>query len=58
VREKKTFRTAEKFEDYALQELHNENPAQTLLELSKVLNITSKAVKIHKEGIWLLHELS
>ena len=44
----------------------DENPAQTLLELSKALNVTPMAVskclramgKIHKEEIWLLHELS
>jgi len=49
-----------------LQELLNENPAQTLLELSKALNVIPKAVlkrlhamgKIYKEGIWLPHELS
>jgi len=54
-----------KFEDFELQELLDENPAQTLLELLKALNVTSKAVskrlhvmeKIHKEGIWLSHEL-
>jgi len=42
------------------------NPAQTLLELSKALNVTPKTVskrlhsmgKIHKEGIWLPNELS
>jgi len=44
----------------------SKNSVQTLLELSKALNVTPKAVskplhgmeKIHKEGIWLLHELS
>jgi len=46
--------------------LLDENPAQTLLELSKALNVTPKAVskrlhtmgKIRKKGIWLPHELS
>jgi len=46
--------------------LLDKNPVQTLLELSKVLNVTPKAVskhlhtmrKIHKEEIWLPHELS
>jgi len=55
-----------KFEDFELQELLDENPAQTLLELSKALNVTPKAVskrlhatgKIHEEEIWLPHELS
>jgi len=52
------------FEDFELQELLDENPTQTLSELSKALNITPKAVskrlhaigKIHKKGI--SHKLS
>jgi len=51
-----------KCEDFELQELLEENPAQTLLQLSKALNVTSKRLHamgmIHKEGICLLHELS
>lgn len=55
-----------KFEDVELQELLDKNPAQTLLELSKALNVTPMAVskrlhsmgKIHKKEIWLPHELS
>jgi len=49
-----------------LQKLLDENPAQTLLELSKALNVIPKAVskrlhamgKIHKEERWLPHEMS
>jgi len=55
-----------KFEDFVLQELLDESPVQTLLELSKALNVTPKAFpkrlhtmgKIHKKGIWLPYELS
>jgi len=65
VRDKEHPEQPKKCEDFELQKLHDENPAQTLLELSKALNVTSKAIskrlhameKIHKEGIWL-HELS
>jgi len=61
----KKFGQPKKFGDFELQELLDESPAQMLLELSKTLNITSKAVskrlhvmgKIYKEGIWLPHEL-
>jgi len=51
-----------KFANFELQELLDENSAQTLLELLKALNVTSKCLHamgtIHKEGIWLPHELS
>jgi len=55
-----------KLGDIELQELLDENPAQTFLKLSKALNVTLKTVSkrlhtmgmIHKEEIWLLHELS
>jgi len=55
-----------KFEDFELQKLLDENPAQTFLELSQALNVTPEVVskrlhamgKIHKEGIWLLYEVS
>jgi len=61
VRDKERPGQSKKLEDFELQELLDENPAQTLLELSKALNVTPKAVskrlhamgKIHKEGIWL-----
>jgi len=60
VRDKEHPRQAKKFEDFELQELFDENPIKTLLELSKVLNVTPKLLvskrlhaigKIHKEGI-------
>ena len=66
VRDKERPGQPKKFEDVELQKLFDENPAQTLLELSKALNVTLKAVskrlyamgKIHKKGRWLPHELS
>jgi len=59
VRDKQRPGQLKKFEDFKLQELLDENPAQTLLELSKALNVTPKAVskrlhamkKIHKKEI-------
>jgi len=44
VRDQECPRQRKKFEDFELQELLEENPAQTLLELSTTLNVTSKAV--------------
>ncbi|XP_012056651.1 PREDICTED: uncharacterized protein LOC105619742, partial [Atta cephalotes] len=66
VRDKKHPGQPKRFENVDLQELLDENPAQTLLELSKSINITLKTIskrlramgKIHKEGGWLPHELS
>jgi len=45
VRDKECPEQPKKFEDFELQELLDENPAQTFLELSKALNITPKALK-------------
>jgi len=58
ARDKKHPGQLKKFEDFELQELLDENPAQTFLELWKALNITLKTVskhlhtmkEIHKEG--------
>jgi len=44
VRDKEHPRQPKKFEDFELQELLHENPAETLLQLSKTLNVTSRAV--------------
>jgi len=59
VRDKEYLGQPKKFEGFELQELLDKNPTQTLLKLSKVLNVTPKTVskrlhamgKIHKEGI-------
>jgi len=60
VRNKERPGQPKKFQDFELQELLDKNLAQMLLELSKALNITPKAVskrlhrtieKIHKERI-------
>ena len=66
MRDKERPGQPKRFENVKLQELLDENPAQTLLELSKSINITLKTIskrlramgKIHKEGGWLPHELS
>jgi len=44
VRDKEHPRQPKKFEDFQLQELFDTNPDQTLLELSKALNVTPKVV--------------
>lgn len=59
VKDKERPGQPKKFEDVELQKLLDANPAQTLSELSKALNVTPMAVskrlhsmgKIHKEGI-------
>jgi len=65
ARDKECPEQSKKFEDFELQELLDENPAQMLLELSKALNVIPKVVskrlhvmeKIYKKGICLPHEL-
>jgi len=39
-----------KFEDFELQELFDENPAQTLLKLSKALKVIPKTVSKRLHG--------
>jgi len=50
VRDKKRPGQPNKFENFQLQGLLDENPAQTLLELSKGLNVTPKAAS--KRMLW------
>lgn len=60
MRDKERPKQSKKFENVKLQELLNRNLAQTLLELSKALNVIPIAVskrlhtkgKIHKKEIW------
>jgi len=66
VNDKQRSGQPKKFEDTELQALLNENSAQTLQELSAVLNVTLMAVskrlhamgKIQKKGQWVPHELT
>ena len=66
VQDKKRSGQPKKFDDEELQELLNENPAQTLKELSVALGVDKSTIsrrlhalgKIQKEGKWVPYQLS
>jgi len=51
IRDKERPGQPKKFEDFELEELHQENLAQTFSELSKPLNITPKAVSKRRHAM-------